>query len=123
MDAVLELGLSADAALLRMILSLPHPEWVNRFSLAASFAGIGGAVWIAIAVVLAAARRIRWRDVAVLVAAIALVHVVVDVVLKPAIGRTRPAVPAAIFPSGTGVPTRRRFPRITPRTRWPRRSS
>ncbi|MGH6691995.1 MAG: phosphatase PAP2 family protein, partial [Gammaproteobacteria bacterium] len=45
-----------------------------------------------------------------LVAAIALVHVVVDVVLKPAIGRTRPAVPAADLPVWDGRPDTPSFP-------------
>jgi undecaprenyl-diphosphatase len=87
--------LSSDAALLGAILALPHPEWLNRVFEAASLAGIGGAVWILFAVLLAAARRITWRDLVMVVAAIALVHLVVDVVLKPAVARTRPVAAAS----------------------------
>jgi undecaprenyl-diphosphatase len=92
-SAAWDFVLSADAALLGAILSLPHPEWLNRLFETASVAGVGGSIWIAVAALLAAARRIGGRDLLMVVIAIALVHVAVDVVLKPAIARVRPAAP------------------------------
>jgi undecaprenyl-diphosphatase len=90
-DSFLSALLSADSALLRATLAAPHPEWLNRLFLAASFAGMGGSLWIATAALLWATRRIGVRDVVAVLAAVALVHLVVDVVLKPAFARPRPS--------------------------------
>lgn len=86
--------LAADAAALEAIVSMPHPDWLNRVFRAASIAGIGGGAWFAAAAVLAALRLIGVRDLLVVAATLALVHLVVDVGIKPAVGRARPALSA-----------------------------
>lgn len=58
--------------------------------LALSMVGEGGRVWLALAVGLALARRVPWRGVAQMTLAILCVLLIVDWVLKPAIGRARP---------------------------------
>lgn len=102
--------LSADAVSLKAILALPHPQWLNRVFLVLSVAGIGGSLWIALAVALTAARRIRARDCIVVIVAIVLVHVVVDVVLKPSIGRPRPLVAIPDIPVYGSYPETFSFP-------------
>jgi undecaprenyl-diphosphatase len=102
--------LAIDVAILRGVLALPHPGWLNGFMAAASWVGIGGALWLVLALVLCVVREIRWREGVRLLLAIALVHVVVDLVLKPAVDRARP--PAAIRGSEFAVatPETRSFP-------------
>jgi undecaprenyl-diphosphatase len=91
---------------LHRVPALNQPMWwlsaIGRF----------GAIWLAAALLLAIARRARWRDVACLVMALAIGGVVSDYVLKPIVHRARPFVastrPAIIgarpmdgsFPSG-----------------------
>jgi len=58
--------------------------------LALSIAGEGGRLWLALAVVLALARRLPWRGVAQMILAILCVLLIVDWVVKPAVGRVRP---------------------------------
>jgi hypothetical protein len=66
--------LAADTALLRALFELPRPAWMTWLMVAASVAGIGGAIWLALGALLALARRIRWRDLLRLAVAIGLVH-------------------------------------------------
>jgi undecaprenyl-diphosphatase len=68
-----------------------HAPWLDPIMVAASYLGIGGAVWLTIAAVLfffPARRPAAWR----LVMAIALAQLTVDGVLKPIAGRDRPFV-------------------------------
>ena len=109
---MLEALLAVDAAAMRRILAMPHPQWLNSLMLTASLVGIGGAIWLVAGVVLFFRHRIGRLDVIRLVVAILLVHVVVDLALKPWIERPRPplAIPEATvigdvpetasFPSG-----------------------
>jgi undecaprenyl-diphosphatase len=109
---MVEALLAVDSAAMRRILALPHPQWLNTLMLAASLAGIGGAIWLVAGVVLFFLHRIGRLDVIRLIIAILLVHVVVDLGIKPWIARPRPplaipeatvigAVPeTASFPSG-----------------------
>ena len=109
---MVEALLAADSAMMRRILALPHPQWLNSVMLAASLVGIGGAIWLIAGCVLFFRHRIGRLDVIRLIMAILLVHLVVDLGLKPWIQRPRPPlampeatvvgdVPAtASFPSG-----------------------
>jgi undecaprenyl-diphosphatase len=110
MKSMLDVILSIDAAFLKAILALPHPQWLNGLFLALSFAGTGGRLWIALGAALTAARRMRVRDFVILVAAVALVHLVVDIVLKPAIGRPRPFMAAPDLPVYGTYPETLSFP-------------
>lgn len=87
---MLDLLMAADAALLRQIVSWPHPDWLNWVFLAASRVGVGGSIWIALALILWLTRRISRVGFARLLLAILLVHLVVDVWLKPWVDRVRP---------------------------------
>jgi undecaprenyl-diphosphatase len=103
---------AVDTLLLRGVLELPHPDWLNAVMRGFSVVGVGGAIWVALAAVLLVARAIHWRDAARVVIAVALVHLVVDVALKPWIDRQRPPLgisgpvpfaetpPSRSFPSG-----------------------
>jgi membrane-associated phospholipid phosphatase len=55
-----------------------------------SIIGEGARVWLALAVGLALARRLPWLGVARMIVAILCVLLVVDWMLKPAVGRARP---------------------------------
>jgi undecaprenyl-diphosphatase len=87
---MLDILLAADAALLRQIVSWPHPDWLNWVFLAASRVGIGGAIWVATGLLLFVTRRIAPVGFLRLLIAILLVHVVVDLTLKPLVHRPRP---------------------------------
>jgi undecaprenyl-diphosphatase len=63
---------------------------LDGMMLALSIVGEGGRVWIALAVGLALARRLPWLGVARMILAILCVLLIVDWVLKPAVGRARP---------------------------------
>jgi undecaprenyl-diphosphatase len=109
---MLDALLAADAALLREILSLPHPDWLNRLFLFLSRVGIGGGIWLAGGLLLFLTHRISRGGFVRLILAIVLVHLVVDYTLKPSVGRLRPPVavsglhvigdvpPTPSFPSG-----------------------
>lgn len=101
---------SADAAALELILALPAPEWLHRLWLLASVVATGGGVWIVLGVALAVTGRIRLHDAVVLLATIALVHVVVDVLIKPSVGRPRPEVHATSRPVSAVPPRSPSFP-------------
>ena len=102
--------LAADLAVMQRIVALPHPHWLNSLMLGASFAGIGGAIWLVAGVVLFLFHRIGRLDVIRLILAILLVHLVVDLGLKPWIDRPRPpfAIPGATVIGD--VPETRSFP-------------
>ena len=102
--------LSVDEALLRQVLALPHPAWLNLLMRGASYAGVGGAIWLATAVALALARVMGTRDVARVVIAIALVHLVVDGLVKPWVDRPRPAPVAETLSLGVDMPETKSFP-------------
>ena len=104
-------GLAAlDEATLRAIHALPHPGWLNGLMMGASTVGIGGAMWLAIGLILALLREIAIRDLGRLALAIALVHLTVDVVLKPSIDRSRPPARLADLAIAVDVPDTRSFP-------------
>ena len=108
MDALVRI----DAALLDAIRGLPHPDCLNGVFVLASMVGVGGLIWLTAGAVLALTRQIPLRGMLRLLLAIALVHGVVDLGLKPLVGRQRPAPPdeiqlrlierpaTASFPSG-----------------------
>jgi undecaprenyl-diphosphatase len=64
--------------------------WLDNVMLSLSAVGRGGMVWIAISLALLVRRRIRWQQVARLVAALWLAALITDTFLKPAFGRDRP---------------------------------
>jgi undecaprenyl-diphosphatase len=69
-----------------------HTPWLDVLMLAASYIGVGGAVWLAIAGVLFVASPARRQGAWRLMLAVGLASLLVDGVLKPAIGRDRPYV-------------------------------
>lgn len=102
--------LTPDSAILGAIVQLRAP-WLDEVMRLASAAAQGGALWFVLAAIggiTPARRAAAWRLLLTLV----LTYVVVDVVLKPAVGRPRPfevlsglqllgAMPSgASFPSG-----------------------
>jgi undecaprenyl-diphosphatase len=87
--------LAGDRALLKWLLALPHPQTLNWVFHVASAAGIGGSLYLVVAAALLAAGQIDWKDAARIVIAIALVHAVVDLALKPWVARVRPPVAVA----------------------------
>ncbi len=102
---------AADAALLRGVLALPHPEWLNLLMKAASNTGGFAAPLGALGFVLLLFRRIASRDFVRLVIAVAIVHLVIDLAVKPLVDRARPSLGADVsifvdtpstesFPSG-----------------------
>ena len=97
-----------DASILRSVLELPHPGWLNSIMVAVSRVGTGGAIWLALAVVLALLRELTWRDFARLALALLIVYGVVDFVLKPWVDRARPAVISPV--AAIDMPKTRSFP-------------
>ena len=85
---------------------------IDGVMVALSVVGRGGRVWIGISLALWAAGRLRWQQLAQLLAALALATLTVDYVLKPLVDRHRPfrSIPSvsvldarpkdASFPSG-----------------------
>jgi undecaprenyl-diphosphatase len=65
-------------------------DWLNQPIFLLTVAGLYGAVWVLIALVLALARRMSWRDVGRLLLVLAVTTIVTDYVLKPALHRARP---------------------------------
>ena len=101
--------LSLDSSLLLWISRLPHPSWLTHGMKAASTVSAGSTLWYFLALTLV----VRGKPEASFRAVMALLAtaVVVGAVLKPAIGRERPAVSldanlaatapdTASFPSG-----------------------
>lgn len=64
--------------------------WLDQPFFLLSAAGLYGAVWVFMALVLAFFKRMLWRDVGRLVLVLTVTTVVTDFVLKPAIHRARP---------------------------------
>jgi len=64
--------------------------WLDQPIVLLSAAGLYGAVWVFLALVLAIAGRMFWRDLGRLVLALIVTTIVTDYVLKPAIHRARP---------------------------------
>ncbi len=107
---MLELIRSTDEALLRLVLSWPHPVWLNSLMLGASYTGVAGALWLVLGAMLVAANTIPWRDLVRLAIAIGVVYVVVDVVIKPWADRSRPPEAIAGLVARMAVPESRSFP-------------
>jgi membrane-associated phospholipid phosphatase len=104
-------GLAAlDEATLRAIYALPRPGWLTLLMIGASAVGVGGAVWLAVGLILTLLREITIRDLGRLALAIALVHLTVDVVLKPSIDRLRPPARLTDLAIAVDVPDTRSFP-------------
>lgn len=102
--------LSLDETLLRAVLAIPHPPALQAVMQAASYAGIGGAVWVAAGLALTLGGAVRWPGFLRLIVAIALVHLVVDGMIKPLVGRQRPPIGIAGLVVGTDVPPSPSFP-------------
>jgi undecaprenyl-diphosphatase len=83
---------------------------LNWLMVMARYAGIGGAIWLALAMLLAVVGEIRFQDFLRLALAIALVHMVVDVALKPWIDRPRPPLTIQRLNVSVDVPESRSFP-------------
>ncbi len=81
--------LSADTALFLWFEQLPHPLWLTSIMWVITLAGTAGALWLAIAVVVAIRRHDftgLWRTALAILVTFTLVHLV----LKPTINRPRP---------------------------------
>src|SRR5205814_9375069 len=89
MGEVLKAVLAIDETLLRAILALPHPDWLNWVFLGASRVG-GGAIWVAAGLALFLNHRIGRQDLLRLILAVLLTDAVIDLALKPWIDRPRP---------------------------------
>ena len=85
--------LSLDASLLQWISTLPHPAWLTFVMSAVTTSGDDSAIWFALALVVA------WRgdpEAAFrVVLSLIVTAVVVGSILKPSIGRDRPALGTA----------------------------
>jgi undecaprenyl-diphosphatase len=103
---------SVDLAVLRWILSLPHPPLLVYVMSAVSILGISGAVWVGIAFVHAShgsgkALMCAWR----VVTAVWLALIVANWILKPALDRPRPFVTdPALVVTGAYLPNSPSFP-------------
>ena len=64
--------------------------WLDQPIFLLSAAGLYGAVWVFLALVLALVRRMLWRDLGRLVLVLTVTTVATDFVMKPAINRARP---------------------------------
>jgi undecaprenyl-diphosphatase len=102
--------MSLDELMLRAILELPRPPWLIAFVDAASMAATFAAIWVALALLLTLLGEIRPAHFLRLIVALALVHVTVDVVLKPLIGRPRPPHALEDLQVSVTVPESRSFP-------------
>ena len=74
----------------RTWLTTYHDPVADMVMVGLSIIGRGGAVWIAIALVLVALGRSRMREAAVVFAALGLAFVMTDLVVKPLVARARP---------------------------------
>ena len=74
----------------RVWLTTHHHPVADTVMVGLSIIGRGGAVWIAIALVLAVLNRSRLRAAAVVLVALALAFVMTDLVVKPLVRRARP---------------------------------
>ena len=82
---------SLDARALAWVLSLPHPDWLDRLMIGVSAIGQQATVWLALGAMLAAWGRLPWKGFWQVVLSIVVTVLVVDAALKPAIGRERPS--------------------------------
>lgn len=80
----------------RVWLTTHHHPLADLLMVGLSVIGRGGAVWIAIGLVLVALDRRRLRGVAAAIGALVLALVMVDLVIKPLVGRARPFETAAV---------------------------
>lgn len=109
---MLEWLVALDVSVRDWVIALPHPPWLTTVMVGATLAGRAGAVWVALGLVRALRRRGCWPAFFRLVLSLAVTFLVVDVVLKPLVGRPRPPWPglvsehilspstSASFPSG-----------------------
>ena len=74
----------------RVWLTVHHHPIADVVMVGLSVIGRGGAVWIAITLILVAIDRTRARAAAAVLAALALAFVMTDLVVKPLIARARP---------------------------------
>jgi undecaprenyl-diphosphatase len=74
----------------RIWLTTDHHPIADVIMVGLSVIGRGGAVWIAIALVLIVLERARTRGAIVVFAALALAFVMTDLVVKPLVARARP---------------------------------
>ena len=103
-----------------VVLSLDHlvRAWIvlhrvpvlDGFMWTLSAVGRSGLVWLAIAALLAAARRASWRGLVQLTLALLLTSTVVDRVIKPVVGRERPYITTTAIPVIGGRPGGSSFP-------------
>lgn len=81
--------LAADTDLLLWVGTLPRPDWFTALMVGTTLAGTYGLVWLGIGVAVTALRRDAgplWR----LALALLLAWSLVDMLVKPAVGRLRP---------------------------------
>ena len=81
--------LAADTDMLLWIGTLPRPDWLTALMIGTTLAGTYGLVWLGIGVAVTALRRDAgplWR----LALALLLAWSLVDMLVKPAVGRLRP---------------------------------
>ena len=93
--------LSLDASILQWISALPHPTWLTFVMDAVTTSGVGSAIWFALALVVA----LRGDPASAFRVVLSLIvtAVVVGGILKPSVGRDRPA-PMAPSASVVSVP-------------------
>ena len=101
---------SLDSALLSWLLSLPHPASVDSMMRGLSAIGSNAAVWLFLAALLAMFRPASAMGAWQVVLAVVLTFIVVDAVLKPIVGRARPARVAARIEARIAVPDTASFP-------------
>jgi undecaprenyl-diphosphatase len=74
----------------RVWLTTHHHPFADVVMVGLSIIGRGGAIWIAITLVLVLLDRRRLRSAAVVLAALALAFAMTDLVIKPVVARARP---------------------------------
>jgi undecaprenyl-diphosphatase len=89
---VFESFLAFDRAAGLWVASLLEHHWIDQVMLVASIIGAKGAIWIVLGLITWAVSPARGMKVWRLLLALGLAGLMVDVVIKPAIGRVRPFV-------------------------------
>lgn len=102
--------LALDASLFAWVQALPHPQWLNMLMVAITTAGLRGAVWLALGVVLAVQRPDGRDGLWRLALALALTGIAVDIFIKPTVARERPAARAAVVEQVLDRPATFSFP-------------
>jgi len=107
---VLDLLLSLDASVFAWVQALPHPHWLNILMVVVTTAGVRSGVWLALGVVLAFQRPDGRDGLWRLALALAMTGILVDLIVKPAVARERPAARSAVVERVLDRPTTFSFP-------------